>query len=180
MAENKSIDPGSPLDESAAVPLEDGNESTAMTDSIGFVQDAADENTEDTLESPSLQAELVGQAENPEDFNMSKKISKDETLNSRGLAAEVEASQRSHSSAAKNSEDVKKDDKEERLLDDLANARQALLELMAWKNDLRLVAMHHNTLGSYYEHWTKEANLFFRRVVIINKRLETYRKKKRA
>ena len=78
------------------------------------------------------------------------------------------------------SKSAKVDEKSEKVLRDLQAAKNAMEELLSWKEDLRLLAMHHNTLGPYYDNWTKEANLFFRRLVIINKRFETLRKKKRA
>ncbi len=55
-----------------------------------------------------------------------------------------------------------------------------LNDLLKWKEDLRLLTITHMVPGPYYDSWTKEANLFFRRLVIINKRLKSLKKQKRA
>ncbi len=66
------------------------------------------------------------------------------------------------------------------LLGHLGNFQKDLGLLLAWKEDLRLLTVTHMVPAPYYDSWTKEANLFFRRLVIINKRLETLKKKQRA
>lgn len=72
----------------------------------------------------------------------------------------------------------KVDDKE--LLGHLGDFHAQLNDLLTWKEDLRLLTITHMVPGPYYESWTKEANLFFRRLVIINKRLKSLKKQKRA
>jgi hypothetical protein len=66
------------------------------------------------------------------------------------------------------------------LLEHLKAAKQDFNADMAWKEDLRLLGLHHFVPGPYTDSWTKEANLFFRRLVIIKRRLEMYKKQKRA
>jgi len=151
MAENHPDDLDALMDVSQADKPESGDE----TAEAALVHGPSDESEKDTLESAQLQAEVAGTGENNVAFD--------------GDAAEPIAAKSANV-----------DKKSEKLLDDLQDAKNAMAELMSWKEDLRLLAMHHNTLGPYYDNWTKEANLFFRRLVIINKRLETLRKKKRA
>ncbi len=151
MAENHPDDPDALLDVSRADKPESGDE----TAEAALVHGPSDESEKDTLESAQLQAELAGTGENNVAFDG------EEPSQPTAKSANV-------------------DKKTEKLFVDLEDAKNAMAELMAWKEDLRLLAMHHNTLGPYYDNWTKEANLFFRRLVIINKRLETLRKKKRA
>jgi hypothetical protein len=151
MAENHPDDLDALMDVSQADKPESGDE----TAEAALVHGPSDESEKDTLESAQLQAEVAGTGENNVAFGAD--------------AAEPIAAKSANV-----------DKKSEKLLDDLQDAKKAMAELMSWKEDLRLLAMHHNTLGPYYDNWTKEANLFFRRLVIINKRLETLRKKKRA
>lgn len=151
MAENHPNDPDALMANFAADEAQSGDESVEAVD----VQRPTGESEKDTLENAELQAEVAGAGENNVAFDGEE-----------GLHAAAKA--------------VNVDTKHENLLRNLEDAKRANGELMAWKEDLRLLAMHHNTLGPYYDNWTKEANLFFRRLVIINKRLETQRKKKRA
>lgn len=151
MAENHPDDLDALMDVSQADKPESGDE----TAEAALVHGPSDESEKDTLESAQLQAEVAGTGEN-------------------NVAFGADAAKSIAPKAAK------VDEKREKLFTDLEDAKKAMTELMAWKEDLRLLAMHHNTLGPYYDNWTKEANLFFRRLVIINKRLETLRKKKRA
>jgi hypothetical protein len=151
MAENHPDDLDALMDVSQADKPESGDE----TAEAALIHGPSDESEKDTLESAQLQAEVAGTGENNVAFGAD------------GTEPIVAKS-------------VNVDKKSEKLLDDLQDAKNAMAELMSWKEDLRLLAMHHNTLGPYYDNWTKEANLFFRRLVIINKRLETLRKKKRA
>ena len=151
MAENHPDDLDALMDVSQADKPESGDE----TAEAALIHGPSDESEKDTLESAQLQAEVAGTGENNVAFGA------DDTEPIAAKSANV-------------------DKKSEKLLDDLQDAKNAMAELMSWKEDLRLLAMHHNTLGPYYDNWTKEANLFFRRLVIINKRLETLRKKKRA
>jgi hypothetical protein len=151
MAENHPDDLDALMDVSRADKPESGDETAEAVD----VRGPSDESEKDTLENAQLQAEVAGTGENNVAFD-------------------------GDSSASVAAPSVNVDKKTEKLFADLEDARKAASELMAWKEDMRLLAMHHNTLGPYYDNWTKEANLFFRRLVIINKRLETLRKKKRA
>jgi len=151
MAENHPNDPDALMDNSAADEAQSGDETAEAVD----VHGPTGESEKDTLENADLQAEVAGSGENNVAFDGEERLH---------VAAEA----------------VNVDSKHEKLLRNLEDAKRATGELMAWKEDLRLLAMHHNTLGPYYDNWTKEANLFFRRLVIINKRLETQRKKKRA
>lgn len=151
MAENHPDDLDALMDVSQADKPESGDE----TAEAALVHGPSGESEKDTLESAQLQAEVAGTGENNVAFGAD--------------AAE---------SIAPKAANV--DEKQEKLFTNLEDAKKAMGELMSWKEDLRLLAMHHNTLGPYYDNWTKEANLFFRRLVIINKRLETLRKKKRA
>ncbi len=151
MAENHPDDPDALLDVSRADKPESGDE----TAEAALVHGPSDESEKDTLERAQLQAELAGTGENNVAFD-------------------------GEEPPPPSAKSVNVDKKTEKLFVDLEDAKNAMTELMAWKEDLRLLAMHHNTLGPYYDNWTKEANLFFRRLVIINKRLETLRKKKRA
>lgn len=151
MAENHPDDLDALMDVSRADKPESGDETAEAVD----VRGPSDESEKDTLENAQLQAEVAGTGENNVAFD-------------------------GDSSASVAATSVNVDKKTEKLFANLEDARKAVSELMAWKEDMRLLAMHHNTLGPYYDNWTKEANLFFRRLVIINKRLETLRKKKRA
>ncbi|HYX32049.1 MAG TPA: hypothetical protein VE954_02970 [Oligoflexus sp.] len=151
MAENHPDDLDALMDVSAADKPQSGDE----TAEAALVHGPSDESEKDNPENAQLQAEVAGSGENNVAFD--------------GEAA---------APAPPQSANV--DKKFEKLLLNLEDAKRAAGELMAWKEDMRLLAMHHNTLGPYYDNWTKEANLFFRRLVIINKRLETLRKKKRA
>jgi hypothetical protein len=135
----------------AADEARSGDESADAVD----VHRPTGESEKDTPENAELQAEVAGPGENNVVFDG------EESLHAATKAVNI-------------------DTKHENLLRNLEDAKKANGELMAWKEDLRLLAMHHNTLGPYNDSWTKEANLFFRRLVIINKRLETQRKKKRA
>jgi hypothetical protein len=47
-----------------------------------------------------------------------------------------------------------------------------LNELLAWKERLKLRAITEFIPQSYYNSWNKEANLFFRRLVIIKRRMK--------
>jgi hypothetical protein len=151
MAENHPDDLDALIDVSRADKPESGDEAAEAVD----VRGPSDESEKDTLERAQLQAEVAGSGENNVAFD--------------GDAV-----------SSTSTKPVNVDEESENLLARIEDAKKALTELMAWKEDMRLLAMHHNTLGPYYDNWTKEANLFFRRVVIINKRLETLRKKKRA
>ncbi len=151
MAENHPDDPDALLDVSRADKPESGDE----TAEAALVHGPSDESEKDTLERAQLQAELAGTGENNVAFD-------------------------GEEPSPPSTKSANVDKKTEKLFADVEDAKNAMAELMAWKEDLRLLAMHHNTLGPYYDNWTKEANLFFRRLVIINKRLETLRKKKRA
>ncbi len=53
-------------------------------------------------------------------------------------------------------------------------------EYLTWKEDLRVTSMDLQIGGPYFDLWTKEANLFFRRLVILRKRMESIKKQKRA
>ncbi len=53
-------------------------------------------------------------------------------------------------------------------------------KLLRWKEQLKLTSIEHQLSSAYYEMWIKEANLFFRRLVILRKRIETLKKQKRA
>jgi hypothetical protein len=151
MAENHPEDLDALMDVSLADKPESGDETAEAVD----VHGPSDESEKDTLETAELQAEVAGSGENNVAFGAE-----------------------GHSFAAEGRASV--DEKATKLEQNLVDAKNTVEELMAWKEDLRLLAMQHNTLGPYYDNWTKEANLFFRRLVIINKRLETFRKKKRA
>ncbi len=70
--------------------------------------------------------------------------------------------------------------RDEELEGHLLRTQRDLNELMAWKEQLRLLTVSYMVPGPYYESWTKEANLFFRRLVVISKRLESQKKQKRA
>jgi hypothetical protein len=69
---------------------------------------------------------------------------------------------------------------DEKVITHLQLAHHDMGDDMAWKEDLRLLSLNHVVPGPYTESWTKEANLFFRRLVIMNRRLEMYKKQKRA
>jgi hypothetical protein len=151
MAENHPDDLDALMDVSRTDKPESGDEAAEAVD----VRGPSDESEKDTPDREQLQAEVVGSGENNVAFD-------------------------GDTASATSSKPANMDDESEKLIERIEDAKNALTELMAWKEDMRLLAMHHNTLGPYYDNWTKEANLFFRRVVIINKRLETLRKKKRA
>ena len=51
---------------------------------------------------------------------------------------------------------------------------------MTWKEHLRLLSIEHQVGRSYFGLWTEEANLFFRRLVILKKRMESVKHKQRA
>lgn len=70
--------------------------------------------------------------------------------------------------------------KDSDLITHLQRTCSDLNELMAWKEQLRLLTVSYVVPAPYYEGWTKEANLFFRRLVIIKKRMELLKKQKRA
>ncbi len=53
-------------------------------------------------------------------------------------------------------------------------------DLLRWKEDLRLTSVDLQIGGPYFGLWTKEANLFFRRLVILKKRSERVKSKQRA
>ena len=53
-------------------------------------------------------------------------------------------------------------------------------EYLTWKEDLRFTSMDLQIGGPYFDLWTQEANLFFRRLVILKKRMESIKKQKRA
>ncbi len=182
MAENHPDDLDALLDASAADQLQTGLETADAVDASD-ANGPSDGSGKDTLETADLQAELAADAENTVAFGGSSADA------GRGLGNSGMTSRDSGEGVIEpgfidqendSTNNAKKDPIETKLIRDLESAKRTLNELMSWKEDLRLLAMQHNTLGAYYDHWTKEANLFFRRVVIINKRLETQRKKKRA
>lgn len=53
-------------------------------------------------------------------------------------------------------------------------------DYLAWKEELRLTSVNLQIGGPYFGLWTKEANLFFRRLVILKKRSERVKSKQRA
>ncbi len=53
-------------------------------------------------------------------------------------------------------------------------------DLLRWKEDLRITSVDLQIGGPYFGLWTKEANLFFRRLVILKKRSERVKSKQRA
>lgn len=55
-----------------------------------------------------------------------------------------------------------------------------LNDYLAWKEDLRIRSVELQIGGPYFTLWTKEANLFFRRLVILKKRSERVKSKQRA
>jgi|GEM_PF-3190498 len=179
MAENDPDNLNALMDVSAADQLESGLETADAVDAHG----PSDGSGKDTLETSDLQAELAANGENTVAFGGSR-AEEARGLGHSGLTGKdssegvIEPGFIDRENDPNNN--AKKDLKEIKLIRDLESAKRTMNELMSWKEDLRLLAMHHNTLGAYYDSWTKEANLFFRRVVIINKRLETLRKKKRA
>ncbi len=177
MAEIHPDDLDALLDVSAADKPESGAE-TALAVDAGDALGPTDGSEKDTLESAGLQAELEAGFEIPVETGGAKSFS---GQNTGDYDTDLgEASSGILDPEFSESSKDRSDPVEDKLIRDMEDAKKAMGELMAWKEDLRLLAMHHNTLGPYYDNWTKEANLFFRRLVIINKRLETHRKKKRA
>ena len=65
----------------------------------------------------------------------------------------------------------------EALVEEMGKGRKDLNDLLAWKEGLRHLAVDYVVPHPYYDQWTKEANLFFRRVVIVNRRLQKLKKK---
>lgn len=57
---------------------------------------------------------------------------------------------------------------------------QELTDYLAWKENLRVTSVDLQIGGPYFALWTKEANLFFRRLVILKKRSERVKSKQRA
>ena len=55
-----------------------------------------------------------------------------------------------------------------------------LNDYLAWKEDLRIRSVDLQIGGPYFLLWTKEANLFFRRLVILKKRSERVKRNQRA
>ncbi|MES2744069.1 MAG: hypothetical protein V4655_01520 [Bdellovibrionota bacterium] len=55
-----------------------------------------------------------------------------------------------------------------------------LNDYLAWKEDLRITTIDLQIGGPYFTLWTQEANLFFRRLVILKKRSERAKSKQRA
>lgn len=53
-------------------------------------------------------------------------------------------------------------------------------DYLTWKENLRITSVDLQIGGPYFDLWTKEANLFFRRLVILRKRMESIKKQKRA
>lgn len=53
-------------------------------------------------------------------------------------------------------------------------------QLLKWKEGLKLTSIEHQLSGAYYDMWIKEANLFFRRLVILRRRMQTLKTQKRA
>ncbi|MBC7659622.1 MAG: hypothetical protein H7249_07930 [Chitinophagaceae bacterium] len=53
-------------------------------------------------------------------------------------------------------------------------------DYLTWKENLRITSVDLQIGGPYFDLWTKEANLFFRRLVILRKRIESIKKQKRA
>lgn len=53
-------------------------------------------------------------------------------------------------------------------------------QLLKWKEGLKLTSIEYQLSGAYYDMWIKEANLFFRRLVILRRRMQTLKKQKRA
>ncbi len=66
------------------------------------------------------------------------------------------------------------------VLEHLDEFRGELEDLLRWKERLKLTSIEYQLSNSYYEAWIKEANLFFRRLVILKKRAEMLKKQKRA
>lgn len=68
----------------------------------------------------------------------------------------------------------------EAVSEELRNFAREMNDYLTWKEDLRLTSIDLQIGGPYFDLWTKEANLFFRRLVILRKRIESIKKQKRA
>ena len=62
----------------------------------------------------------------------------------------------------------------------LADYQREMNDYLTWKENLRITSVDLQIGGPYFDLWTKEANLFFRRLVILRKRIESIKKQKRA
>ncbi len=62
--------------------------------------------------------------------------------------------------------------KSSRLSENFLDKKAELNELLAWKERLKLRAITEFIPQSYYNSWNKEANLYFRRLVIIKRRMK--------
>ncbi|RYZ58754.1 MAG: hypothetical protein EOP07_06050 [Proteobacteria bacterium] len=62
----------------------------------------------------------------------------------------------------------------------LRHYNREMNDYLTWKENLRLTSMDLQIGGPYFDLWTQEANLFFRRLVILRKRVESIKKQKRA
>jgi len=63
---------------------------------------------------------------------------------------------------------------------ELRKYEREMNDYLTWKENLRITSVDLQIGGPYFDLWTKEANLFFRRLVILRKRIESIKKQKRA
>jgi cobalamin biosynthesis Mg chelatase CobN len=71
-----------------------------------------------------------------------------------------------------------KDAKKTRMAHELLAYEKNLSSLLSWKEELKLLTLGANINLSYYELWRHDANLIFRRCVLVRNRQERYRKYK--
>ncbi len=63
---------------------------------------------------------------------------------------------------------------------ELRKYEREMNDYLTWKENLRITSVDLQIGGPYFDLWTKEANLFFRRLVILRRRIESIKKQKRA
>lgn len=68
----------------------------------------------------------------------------------------------------------------EAVVNEIRNYSLDLNDYLAWKENIRLTSVDLQIGGPYFGLWTKEANLIFRRLVILKKRSERAKSKQRA
>ncbi len=132
----------------------------------GGPQEPSHESQKDTLKSAKVQVQDVAVAQKPGVVRDRKAQNSHESVLQRIAREAKEESERAFYHGY-----VKKEDSSDRR-SHLRDKKAELNELLAWKERLKLRAIHEFIPVPYYTSWSKEANLFFRRLVIIKRRME--------